>query len=207
MNKFSFNIANKFGIVSTFFALVLSGCGSDNNEIKETNETKSQKNISQNLVAKKDYSLRIVNGRTIKASREGTSFKFENEPRLVLLDFFTTWCPACRSVAPHLTNLQNKHKGELSIIGVLVENGRSDDAVRDFQEKYSAKYDIANSTTASDDSNFKLSNDVASLLRMPRSYPIPLLVLFKDGEYYRHYVGAVPEEMIESDLLDALGKR
>ena len=41
---------------------------------------------------------------------------------------------------------------------------------------------------------------------MARSYPIPLLVLLKDGEYYRHYVGAVPEEMIESDLLDALGR-
>jgi thiol-disulfide isomerase/thioredoxin len=193
------------------FAFMFNGCGnneSDNNN-SNNNETvnKSSKIISQSIISKKDYSLKIVDGETIKASREGTTFKFDVKQKLVLLDFFTTWCPACRSVAPHLSNLGNKYKNDLAIIGILVENSRSDDNVREFKNKYGAKYDIANSTNESDDSNFKLSNDIASLLKMARSYPIPLLVLLKDGEYYRHYIGAVPEEMIESDLLDALGKR
>ena len=54
--------------------------------------------------------------------------------------------------------------------------------------------------------NFKLSNELATLVRQPRSFPIPLLIMFKDGKYFTHYIGAVPEEMIESDIKEALKK-
>ena len=37
-------------------------------------------------------------------------------------------------------------------------------------------------------------------------YPIPLMAMYKDGKYINHYVGAVQEEFVESDIKRALNK-
>jgi thiol-disulfide isomerase/thioredoxin len=144
-----------------------------------------------------------VQKNTIKVIKKGHKFNFQNhENKIILLDFFATWCSACRAVAPHLGNLQQKYPEKLLVLGVLLEENKSNDSIELFKSKYKANYQVSNSYD-----NFKLSNSIAQTLRLPRSFPIPLLVMLKNGEYFTHYVGAVPEEMIESDIKDALGLR
>ena len=170
--------------------------------------TKTYKKV-ENLIAKTEYILNSVTGESVTVIKEGTRFYIPDFPnKLVLFDFFTTWCPSCRSVAPHLANIQKKYPKELLVLGVLIEENKSDEELIKFKKRYKADYMISNSTSSDTNyANFKLSNSVASLLRQPRSFPIPLLVMFKNGEYFTHYVGAVPEEMIESDIKEALDLR
>jgi thiol-disulfide isomerase/thioredoxin len=200
------------------FALLLISCSENTKEelvpeiegeIGEKEEGKREERTSftsssqKSLLSKKVFSLQSAENGTITLSKEGNRFIFDDlQSPLVLLDFFTTWCPACRAVAPHLGSLQAKYPQELTVVGVLVEEGKNRDDIIKFKKRYRAEYIITSSRD-----NFRLSNSVASLLRMPRSYPIPLLVLFKNGEYFTHYVGAVPEEMVESDIKEALGLR
>jgi len=189
--------------------LILQGCNSENSK-ESTTETEqhSEKRIAKNLISKREYILRGVEGEVIKVTKEGNRFKIDTDAPLVLFDFFATWCPACRAVAPHLANLQAKYPKEIKVVGVLIEENKNDQDVIDFKEQFNANYMIANSTSKNDKfANFKFSNEIASLLRQPRSFPIPLLVLLKNGEYFTHYVGAVPEEMIDSDIKEALGLR
>jgi thiol-disulfide isomerase/thioredoxin len=196
---------------------IFGGCSNNENEkisgVPAENGDLDRKELSQSTpvakiaVSTKEFRLKSVENGEIVVTKDGNSFKTEGT-RLVLFDFFTTWCPACRMVAPHLGSIQSKYPKDLTVIGVLVEEGRNDAEIIEFKKKYNANYIIANSTTAKENyANFKLSNELASLLRQPKSFPIPLLVMLKDGEYFTHYIGAVPEEMIESDIKEALNLR
>jgi thiol-disulfide isomerase/thioredoxin len=40
--------------------------------------------------------------------------------QLYILEFWATWCSPCKAAMPHLTELQKKYKGKVSIIGVNV---------------------------------------------------------------------------------------
>jgi len=65
--------------------------------------------------------------------------------KVVLLDFWATWCPPCRKSIPELTKLQNKHNGDgLVIIGVSMDNpmSMSDEALRQFKKQAGVNYKI-----------------------------------------------------------------
>src|SRR5687768_18516505 len=38
--------------------------------------------------------------------------------QLYILEFWATWCGPCKGAMPHLTKLQKKYKGKVTIIGV-----------------------------------------------------------------------------------------
>ncbi len=43
--------------------------------------------------------------------------------KVVLLDFWASWCPPCIEEAPHLIQLQKENAGKLQIIGVSMDDG------------------------------------------------------------------------------------
>ena len=45
----------------------------------------------------------------------------EGAPKLLLLDFFATWCTACIKELPKLNNLQQQYNGELQVVLVTYE--------------------------------------------------------------------------------------
>jgi len=115
-----------------------------------------------------------------------------------LLNFFATWCPPCRAEIPHLANLQNKYKDKLKIIAILVENKNTKE-IEEFKKRYNINYFVSNSSD-----NMNLAAKAADMLHQPRNFSIPMMVLFVNGKYFRHYIGMVPEEMLESDIKEAI---
>jgi thiol-disulfide isomerase/thioredoxin len=66
--------------------------------------------VGQEVVAPK-FVLRDVNGRTVRSS--------DYQGKVVLINFWATWCPPCRAEMPDLVRLQREHGKEgLQIIGV-----------------------------------------------------------------------------------------
>jgi len=45
---------------------------------------------------------------------------------------------------------------------------------------------------------------MAKMLQLGERFPIPMMAMYKDGELIQHYIGAVEEEFIESDIKQAL---
>src|SRR6185369_3911772 len=84
-----------------------------------------------------DVTMKDVDGRTIStASLRG---------KVVIVNFWATWCPPCRAEIPDLIALQNKYKDQVQIIGI------SDDddppaVVKKWADAHGMNYPIVMST-------------------------------------------------------------
>jgi len=162
----------------------------------------SSQNELNSLVSQSTYELKDLKGVNYKVIKEGKNFKVEGlEEKVIIFDIFATWCPPCRAAAPSLSALQDKYTNEVKIIGLLIEEDKSNDYVQRFVDTYKAHYSISNAAD-----NHNLARSVAATTDVGQGFPIPLMVMFYKGKYINHYIGAVPEEMIEMDIKKALAK-
>ncbi|MCJ7766658.1 MAG: TlpA family protein disulfide reductase [Thiovulaceae bacterium] len=175
--------------LSILLPLLFIGCSSETSEEK-------------NMVASETFHLVDTKGVDYNVTKEGLNFYVKgHKEKVIMFDIFATWCPPCRAEAPNLTHLQKQHLDELLILGVTIEEGITNAALDAFKTKYGADYAIVNSSD-----NERLYRAIASATKAGQRFPIPYLVMYKDGLYVTHYVGQTPEEMIDSDIKKALGK-
>jgi len=176
--------------LSIILPLLFLGCSSD------TSEDES------NMVASNTFHLVSTDGVDYNVTKSGLNFTVKgHENKVIMFDIFATWCPPCRAEAPSLTHLQKKYANDFLILGVTIEDDIKNSKLDEFKEKYGADYAIVNSSE-----NERLYRAIASATKVGQRFPIPLMVMYKDGQYITHYVGQTPEEMIESDIKKAIGK-
>ena len=114
---------------------------------------------------------------------------------IVLIHIFASWsAPSCGMI-PYLDTLQKSYPKALFVIGVLANSRDDDKSLRSFMQTHHASYFISNSPD-----NDALAKRLADFLKLGENYPVPLTILFKNGEYTMHYIGATPIEMIKADI-------
>lgn len=64
----------------------------------------------------------------------------DRKGKVVLIDFWATWCPPCRKAIPDLNDLQSKFKDNLVVIGVSDE---TEATVKKFMESTKMDYHVA----------------------------------------------------------------
>ncbi len=80
-------------------------------------------------------SLKDINGRTLRLDNY--------RGKVVLLNFWATWCPPCRVEIPDLIKLQHDHRGRgLQIIGVTYPP-QTRAGVRRFARQFKINYPVA----------------------------------------------------------------
>jgi len=81
-----------------------------------------------------DFSLQSINGKTIRLS--------DYNNKVVILNFFATWCPPCREEIPDFIELVNTtDKERFVIIGISIEKG-DESAVKKFAADRKINYPI-----------------------------------------------------------------
>ncbi len=60
--------------------------------------------------------------------------------KIVIIDFFATWCPPCVAEIPHFIELQKKYANKVQIIGISVDDSAAD--VTPFIAEHSISYPI-----------------------------------------------------------------
>jgi thiol-disulfide isomerase/thioredoxin len=91
-------------------------------------------NAAGNAAAAPNWELKDLDGRTVRSS----DFK----GKVVVLDFWATWCGPCRAEIPGLVALQKEHSPEgLVIVGASVDEGGAS-TVKQFTEKLGVNYPV-----------------------------------------------------------------
>ena len=112
--------------------------------------------------------------------------------KVVLVNFWATWCPPCREEIPDLIALQAKYKDTLQIVGVAQDSG-SIEAVRAFAADHSMNYPTVLSTPEIE----KLFPGVSAL---PTTF-----VLDRDGRLAQKHVGMLDPKRTELETLALSG--
>lgn len=63
--------------------------------------------------------------------------------KVVVLDFYATWCEPCRNSAPHLVGLQQRYNSQgLQVVGLNVGGPDDRDKVADFAREFGVEYPL-----------------------------------------------------------------
>ena len=130
-----------------------------------------------------DFTLLDIHGNEKKLS----DFK----DKVIILDFWATWCPPCRMEIPHFIDLYNEYKDEgLEVIGVALD--RNVERVGPFAEEIGINYTVL------------LGNrDVTDLYGGIMSIPTTF-ILDRDGKIRKKYIGYRDKEVFEKDIKELL---
>ena len=129
---------------------------------------------SASKVVPRDFDVPTLDGRTIKLS--------EYRGKVVVVDFWATWCPPCREEVPQLVRLaeQNRARG-IEVIGLHIDDqGRSpQSAIKRFINQYDINYTVG-----------MASNEMFTAYLGTVEDTIPQTLVFdRNGNAVAHFVG------------------
>lgn len=123
----------------------------------------------------------------------------QNQKPIILINLFASWCPPCIGQLAYMNDLQKKYQKELFIAGILTHDTVDKPSFDSFMAKHQVKYFISYAKQNDD-----LADLMAKVLGLDENFSIPLTVMYVDGEYFTHYEGSVPVEMVEYDIQQAI---
>jgi cytochrome c biogenesis protein CcmG, thiol:disulfide interchange protein DsbE len=130
-----------------------------------------------------DFTLPQLDGQTLRLS----SYR----GRVVLLDFWATWCVPCREQIPHFIELQDKYRADgFEIIGVSMDDGP--EPVRSFSQEFHMNYPVVMG-------NAKIGELYGGVLGLPIAF-----LLDRDGQVHAKHIGATKPEIIEKEVVALL---
>ena len=116
-----------------------------------------------------DFSLKAVDGKTYRLSAY--------RGKAVLLNFWATWCPACREEMPSLVAMSRKFKGKLQVLSVSIDS--SEAPLKEYLEKHPLPFPVLS------DPNREVAFDLYAVFGLPATFLID-----KNGNLVNRIYGA-----------------
>jgi thiol-disulfide isomerase/thioredoxin len=133
-----------------------------------------------------DFSLASRDGRTVTLSGQ--------KGRVVLLNFWATWCDSCKEELPVLEELQRAHAGDrFELLAVSVDDDPAK-AVPPFAASRHMDYPILYGD--------RKTMEAFAVRSLPTTY-----LIAPDGTIARRYVGPLDARAVENDILSLLKRR
>ena len=131
-----------------------------------------------------EFKLTTLDGKPISPA--------DYKSKVVLLNFWATWCGPCRAEIPDLVELQTKYKDQLQVIGLVVDDDDRD-AIKKFAEKYGINYPVAIATD-------QLRLEYGGIPALPTSF-----VLDNEGRVVEKHEGLRDPALYEVEIRSLLG--
>jgi cytochrome c biogenesis protein CcdA/peroxiredoxin len=134
-----------------------------------------------------DFKVTSIDGKTFRLS--------DHRGKVVLLDLFATWCPACNTGMPTLVKLHQRYKDAVFISLSVEGSGDTEDDLKEFKEKYGADWTFARDT----DKVWQQYQDLSEPF-------IPTIVIINpQGKLTFRDIGELPYDVL-SDQMDKAAK-
>lgn len=128
-----------------------------------------------------DFTMKDLDGKSVSlASYKG---------KVVLLNFWATWCGPCKAEIPGFVELQDKYKDDLVIVGFSVDDPA--DKARAFAAEYKMNYPILLGEGRED-----VQDAYGPIWGIPASF-----IISKDGKVCRKHLGIAPKAVFEKEIV------
>ena len=132
-----------------------------------------------------NFSLKDLNGNKLDLA--------DYKGKVVLLDFWATWCGPCRIEIPGFVELQERYRNRgLAVIGVLTQDDPSN--VPEFYEEFKMNYPVALG-----DDDGKVAGLYDCCFGLPTTF-----VIGRDGRIYAKHEGAAPGSYFQNEVRELL---
>jgi peroxiredoxin len=136
--------------------------------------------VSQEIIAP-EFILTSTDGQQIKLS--------DYKGKIVLLDFWATWCGPCRMAVPDLVSLKSQYKSkDVEIIGISLDQEGTKDEVIPFIKEYKINYPVVYGT-------MKTAMDYGNISSIPTSF-----IINKDGKIAASFLGVVEKSKYQNKI-------
>jgi peroxiredoxin len=126
------------------------------------------------------WQLQDLSGQTIHST--------DYQGKVVILDFWATWCPPCRMEIPGFIDLQKKYQSQgLAVIGISVDQA-SPDSVKTFVQQIGINYPILQA----DD---KVTAAYGGIEGLPTT-----IIIDRGGHIVKQYLGLTEKSEIEAAI-------
>ena len=165
-------------------ALIACGAGKPSNDSQPQSDQSETRTLAQagKLAAEgelaPDFTLSRIDGGEVTLS--------ELRGKVVILDFWATWCPPCVKGIPEFVELYNEYKAQgLDVIGISVDRGPS--PVQKFVAKNNVNYPVVMAD--------RKVADAYQPAYIPTTY-----ILDRDGKIVTKVVGYNPKSFFVSEI-------
>ena len=134
----------------------------------------------QRKAANLDFTIKDIDGRNVALNAYSG--------KVILLDFWATWCPPCRKEIPGFIELYDKYKPlGFVVLGVSVDDSSSD--VKKFVKKFRMNYPVL------------MGNDREDLQQAfgPVAFPTAFIIA-RDGTICSQHSGLAPLDQFEREI-------
>lgn len=132
-----------------------------------------------------DFTLPDIDGKNVSL----TDFS----GKVIILDFWATWCSPCRSEIPHFVELYNTYKDKgLVIIGIDVDSREDSSVLKPFAAKYGITYPLLLGTE-------QVENLYGGIQSIPTTF-----IIDRNGDTTQKFVGAKGKSVFEEEILKLL---
>ncbi len=132
-----------------------------------------------------DFSLPTTDGKILKLS--------DYRGKIVILDFWATWCPPCRKGIPDLIDIKKRYGSKgVEIIGISVDTDTKDEVIPFMKEK-GINYPVVYG-------NQNVYMQYGGIRAIPTTF-----VIDKEGKIVASYEGLVPKVTYENHIKRILG--
>jgi thiol-disulfide isomerase/thioredoxin len=127
-----------------------------------------------------DFVLKDLDGNDVKLS----SFK----GKVILLNFWATWCGPCKAEIPGFVELQDKYRKDLVVVGYDVDD--TAEKARPFVAEYKMNYPVLLGLGRED-----VQDAFGPIWGIPASF-----LISRDGKVCKRHMGIAPKETFEKEI-------